>query len=195
MANWKIGNYTFRSQAEYEKAKSELDFIKRANEKYNLNDPQIAGRILAKFKPQTIIGRQFCERLQNTCQKRAIVHNSVEVENSLGPSNVVIYDPAKIEILRRLKRYNNTYECQCLECGYKGPMGVVSNGSKGKKILAFVISSIIFILFVPRLYWGFGVTIGGILLFALISWFIESKLKADQKTLYCPNCEKILKTK
>ena len=194
MAVYKIGNYTFKSQAEYNKAKSELDFVKRVTEKYNINDPQIAGKILEKFKPETAIGRQFCEKLENICRKNGAIRQ-VSASCEMTPSNMVYYDAGKIEILRRLKKYNKTYECTCLECGYTGPMGVIVDGNMKKRIIAFIIAIIIFILFVPRLYWGFGVTLGGSVILALILLGTESVLKANQKKLYCPNCEKILYTK
>ena len=99
-------------------------------------------------------------------------------------------DPQKVEILRRLKNYKDTCECQCLECGYKGPMGVISNGSKVKKVIAFIVAMLVFILFVPTT--GF---IAGSIAFAILLLIVQSLLKANVQTLYCPSCESILRTK
>lgn len=87
MAEYKIGKYVFKSESEYQLAKSELALIKKIEDKYDINNPKVASAVLSKFQPKTIIGRKYSEKLQTISNV-----NKVSSVNNVRSNNIV---PAK----------------------------------------------------------------------------------------------------
>lgn len=92
------------------------------------------------------------------------------------------------KVLINLKKYNKHEERTCLECGYKGLMGV------DKYVLpAYLRILVKFVLFlIVLILYGFsGKDI--FVMLAVIAIMIPLWLKLDKRYVYCPNCEKLLK--
>lgn len=64
MAKYKLGQYTFDNEDDFNKAKEDYAFIKAVKAKYDINNARIREIVLTKFKPKSIIGKQFVEELK-----------------------------------------------------------------------------------------------------------------------------------
>lgn len=70
MAEYKLGNFTFQSEKEYELAKKELQVIGAISKKYDLNNPKVAKQLLelensAGDRFQTAVGKAYIRKLEN----------------------------------------------------------------------------------------------------------------------------------
>ena len=72
---YKIGNFSFNSKEEYEKALRELNIIKQLSGNVNLKDPVVARKVLISIKKNSIefsttIGKTFLKMLKKQCKKK-----------------------------------------------------------------------------------------------------------------------------
>ena len=77
MAEYKIENYKFNSKREYDNALKEYNYIKALKNKYNVNDPAIARKILIAIEKGSIsfstqIGTDFIKTLKNVQEVQKI---------------------------------------------------------------------------------------------------------------------------
>lgn len=85
MAEYKIGDFTFESEEEYSKAQKEIKTIKLLKDKYNLEDQRTIKIIVDKFKPETIIGEKFIDKLKNKIEaedENNLLLNAIDEELS-----------------------------------------------------------------------------------------------------------------
>ena len=80
---YKIGNYEFRTQKEYDEARKELNLVKQIRDKYNISDPKIASQLLTtiergdKIKFKTSIGKAFIEILRKNAKVQTTNNSQV----------------------------------------------------------------------------------------------------------------------
>lgn len=75
MAEYKFGNYVFKTEEEYNTAKNEVALIKQIKEKYDLSNPKVLDAIAVKFKPKTAIGKDFI----NVIEKKRAEHQNADI--------------------------------------------------------------------------------------------------------------------
>ena len=80
---YRIGNFIFDSEEEFNKGKKELYLIKTLKNKYDLDDPKIVQIILTKFKPETTIGKQFVTNMQKKVTEINTDPLLKEIDNAL----------------------------------------------------------------------------------------------------------------
>ena len=106
--------------------------------------------------------------------------------------------------LSNIKKFDSNKECQCLECGYNGLMGVVRNKmNPGAAVLLGLLFGVI--AFVVSVVFIFGVMEAGgapltstftsifpvIIALTVAGWSINfMRNLSEKKVLFCPNCEK-----
>lgn len=69
MVDYKLGNFTFSTEEEYQKALKEAKTVKLISERYDISDASKAKVILSKFKAETSIGEAFRRKLKSTCEQ------------------------------------------------------------------------------------------------------------------------------
>lgn len=89
---YKLGNFTFNSKEEYEKALKELKLISAIKNKYDVNNRNIAKQILAKISEgeirlETVVGKSFIRFLNEKIDGSESL-SSDKVETKVPPNNV-----------------------------------------------------------------------------------------------------------
>lgn len=88
---YKIGNFSFNSKEEYEKALRELNIIKQLSGNVNLKDPVVARKVLISIKKNSIefsttIGKTFLKMLKETMQEEVEV--DVEKQGEIAKKKI-----------------------------------------------------------------------------------------------------------
>lgn len=126
---------------------------------------------------------KFCPECGSAISEGQVSQSIEVVPNSPGISTSVITD---------LKKYQEHIELTCLECGYKGLMGVIrrekNTGARTAFWVILILAMSIYILTfgggaTPLL---FGAAIG------LIGTFAVAKLWPVKTYVHCPSCNKDL---
>lgn len=97
-------------------------------------------------------------------------------------------DDKQVTIAQRLKPYKELKESICLECGYRGLMGVVRKQKLPLKIRVTIIIIELIVWCAIYSQWGFNLLTFVIccVIFVFIDWITEKKV------LFCPSCCKEL---
>ncbi len=148
----------------------------------------MGGKLVFCGKCGTPIGIEdcFCKK----CGTKANDSSAVVLENE--------------KTLANIKRFRSKMECKCLECGYKGLMGVVRNKTNPFLAIAistvlsvavyFIIAYIIDYIFVSIDAKNFEITGFIVVIMSLTATFTVFGsligLMSAKKILFCPNCEK-----
>ncbi|KAF5087317.1 hypothetical protein DSECCO2_48790 [anaerobic digester metagenome] len=95
------------------------------------------------------------------------------------------------KILNNLKKFEKlTDSTLCLECGYKGPMGIKSYREVDTKTKRFITGLLIFSTVCLFIFHGILNIIGFI--FSLVLFLMMKIVAPKPDVLFCPNCEKEL---
>ena len=82
---YKIGNYEFHTQKEYDEARKELNLVKQIRDKYDISDPKTAKQLLLtiergdKIKLKTSIGKSFIELLRKNAKSQVVKSTNTTV--------------------------------------------------------------------------------------------------------------------
>lgn len=112
----------------------------------------------------------------------SISSGKAEADKTTGPELLSIPK----SVITNLKSFDEHIELTCLECGYKGLMGVTKRekhtGAKTAFWAFFIIGICIFVL----IFGGGGILFGAAM--GLIGLFISNKLWPVKTFVKCPNC-------
>lgn len=93
MAKYKLENYTFDTEEEYNKAREDQAFIKAVNAKYDINSEKTRKIILEKYKPKSAIGRDFVKKLQELDNSSSINDIFDEIDAEIEEEKVTRRPP------------------------------------------------------------------------------------------------------